>query len=239
MPTKSSQYYNFTFRPSLIEYQKYHDDFIKGFKGKFGKEKYLISKEKGSGDIENHLQGFIELNKEKRADTFRNSFNKIIGNMDLSYPKVALKITPIVRDVAVCQGYILKEIQADEIEDFISGDFPTLLHKGYDVEYLLKVYKDYNELNNRKKLIIDKVRVNARNMYVVYNNYLDMNADKIKQYGYCLSKTKDVEFIIKRMIQDGYYCFDLLLNKPRFRRMAQELSLISNDDIGDGKKRII
>ena len=128
--------------------------------------------------------------------------------MDIAYPKVALKITPIIRDVAICQGYILKEIQADKLEEFISGDFPTLLNKGYDVEYLLKVYKDYKQLNNRKKLIIDKVRVNARNMYVVYNNYLDMNADKIKEYGYNISKPKDVEFIIKRMIQDGYYSFN-------------------------------
>ncbi len=235
MPTKTSQYYNFTFRPTLSEYNQYQAEFIFQFMLMFVKQKYLISKERGSGDVENHLQGFIELDKPKRADTFRKSFEKIIKKMVISHPKVALKITPIIRDVSICQGYILKELQADEV----SGEFPTLINKGYSIEYLLKVDSDYKQLNNRKKAIVDKVRVNARNMYVVYNNYVEMNKAKIKKYGYDLSKSKDVEFVIKRMIQDGYYCFDLLLNKPRFVRMAQELSLLSNDDIGDGKARII
>ncbi len=234
MPTKTSQYYNFTFRPTLSEYNQYQAEFIFQFLLKFIKHKYLISHEKGTGDVFNHLQGFIELDTPKRADTFRKSFEKIIKKMVISHPKVALVITPIIRDVSICQGYILKELQADEV----SGEFPTLINKGYSIEYLLKVDSEYKELNNRKKTIVDKVRVNARNMYVVYNNYLEMNKAKIKKYGYDLSKSKDVEFVIKRMIQDGYYCFDLLLNKPRFVRIAQELSLLSNDDIGDGKRRI-
>ncbi len=206
MPTKSSQYYNFTFRPKLAEFSKYCDEFVELFRTKYKKEKYLISKEKGTGDVVNHLQGFIELNKEERADKFRVKFNKIISKMDISYPKVALKITPIIRDVSICQGYILKELLADEV----SGEFPTLINEGYSIEYLLKVQSEYNELNNKKKVIIDKIRVNARNMYVVYNNYIDINKEKIKKYGYDLSLSKDVEFVIKRMIQDGYYCFDLL-----------------------------
>ncbi len=234
MPTKSSQYYNFTFRPTLEEYTKYNKSFLKFFRAKFGKEKYLIAHEKGTGTVFNHLQGFIELKTKKRADTFRKSFNKIIETMEISYPKVALKVTPIIRDVSICQGYILKEIDADRE----GGNFPTLINQGYSMEYLLKVDKDYKELNNRKKVIIDKVRVNARNMYVIYSNYVIINREKIDKYGYNLFKPSDVQFVIKRMVQDGYYCFDLLLNKKRFERMAQEIALIHNDDIGDGKKRL-
>lgn len=238
MPTKKSQYFNFTFRPTLKEFDEYQELFLKNFKKKFKKEKYLISMEKGTGTVHNHFQGFIELIKEKRADTFRTTFNGVIKDFNLAYPKVALKITPIVRDVSICMGYILKEIEAGKIEDFLSGDCPQLLNKGYSIEYLLQVDKDYKELNNNKKIIIDKVRVNARNFYIIYCNYVDINKSKILEYGYDLRKTKDTEFVMKRMVQDGYYCFDLLLNPKRFTNIAMNVCLLYNDDIGDGKKRI-
>ncbi len=239
MPTKKSQCYNFTFRPSLQEWDKYKESFLKNFQKQFGKEKYLISQEKGTSEVYNHFQGFIELTKEKRADTFRTAFHRVIKDFIIAYPKVALKITPIVRDVSICQGYILKEIQADKIEDFISGDFPILINQGYSIEYLLQVNKDYESLTNDKKLILDKVRVNARNFYVIFTRYVEVNTDKIKEYGYDLRKTKDTEFLMKRMVQDGYYCFDLLLNPKRFTNIAMNVSLLYNDDIGDGKKRIM
>ncbi len=235
MPTQTSQYYNFTFRPTSTEFEKYHESFLNSFKKKFKGAKYLVSYEKGTADVNNHLQGFLELTKEKRADTFRKTFTALIKDYDISYPKVALKITPIIRDVSICQGYILKELLADEV----SGEFPTLINKGYTIEYLLKVNEAYKALNNQKKMIIDKIRVNTRNIYIIYCNYVDGNKLKISKYGYDLRKTKDTEFVLKRMVQDGYYCFDLLLNKHRFINIAMNITLLYNDDIGDGKKRII
>lgn len=235
MPTKTSQYFNFTFRPTLSEFSKYNEEFITKFEKKFKCDKYLISYEKGNSDVINHLQGFIELRKEKRADSFRKTFNSLIKGYDISYPKVALKITPVIRDVSICQGYILKELQADEV----SGEFPSLINKGYSIEYLLKVDSDYKKLTITKKVIVDKIRVNSRNFYVIFKNYVENNKEKIKKYGYDTKKTKDIEFIVRRMVQDGYYCFDLLLNPKRFTNICMNVGLIHNDDIGDGKKRII
>ncbi len=214
MPTKTSQYYNFTFRPTLKEFDTNQELFINNFKKQYKNEKYIVSREKGNSTIPNHFQGFIELRSEKRADTFRKSFNRIINKMDISYPKVALKITPIIRDVQVCQGYILKEIQAGEA----SGQFQDVIQQGYSVEYLLKVQQQYKELTLEKKQVLDKVRIKISNIYIIYSNYISLNKEKLKNYD--LENCNDIQEILKHMCKDGYYMFDLLLNKHKLKRIS-------------------
>ncbi len=231
MPTKTSQYFNFTFRPTSEEFRKYNEDWLDKFQRKFSKEKYLVSYEKGTADDFNHLQGFIEFRKNKRADTLRKSFDLIMKDMTISYPKVALKVSPVIRDVSICQGYILKEYKTDDLDKIINN--------GYEMDYLINLHDSYLKSTIVKKLKVDKIRVNSRNFYVVYCNYVEGHKEVIKKYGYNLGKTKDTEFVMKRMVQDGYYMFDLLLNPKRFTNIAMNVCLLYNDDIGDGQKRII
>jgi len=229
MPCKKSSCFNLTFRPKLVEFEKVKESFLSKLQSKLKKEKYIFSFEKGSSDVINHIQGFIELSKEKRADTFRKSINALIKDYDITYPKVALKITPVIRDVSVCQGYILKECK----------DLEKVSFQGYSLEYLLKVQKEYLTMTISKKVKVDKIRVNSRNFFIVFSNYVEANAEKIGKYGYDLKTTADIKVVIKRMVQDGYYCFDLLLNEKRFTNIAMNICLLYNDDLGDGKSRIL
>lgn len=211
MPTNSSMCFNFTFRPSIQEFEKYKDVFLDSFKTFSKNYKFIVSGEKGSSDLINHYQGFIELNKEERADKFRIKFaKKVIGSIVLAYPKVALKISPVLRDVKTCQGYILKEYTG------VTDD--NIVMSGYSLEYLLKVQKDYKELSLVRKIPLDKVRVNYRNLYIIYTNYTTLHTDKLKNYD--KENCANIVEIIKHMVKDGYYCFDMLLNKKKLKRIS-------------------
>ncbi len=103
MPCLSALCYSVSFHPQIKEWNDYKETFLNNFKLFCKKYKYIISTEKGSQNYYTHYQGFIELNKEKRSDAFKKSaFNKLLKNIELSYPNTALKLTSIIRDVSGC-----------------------------------------------------------------------------------------------------------------------------------------
>ncbi len=227
MPSKNSSCYSITFRPTYDEYRKYNEDFIDRIQKKFVKSKFILSHEKGNANEYNHIQGFIEFKKSKRADTLRKTFNdKILKDMEISYPKVALKISAISRDVKLCQGYTLKE-QSIQLDKVITN---------YDTEYLLECRKYYLNLSDEKKAKVDKIKVNIRCYPEVFNNYLKANLDRMvgvlfdeipvpfKPTGIQVAK------ITGMMGQDGYYMLPLMISRD-FDKMCDYISSIYTETL--------
>lgn len=227
MPSKNSSCYSITFRPTYEEYRKYNEQFCDNIQRKFNKAKFILSHEKGNNEEYNHIQGFIEFSKDKRADTLRKQFNKfIIKDMDISYPKVALKVSPISRDVKLCQGYTLKEQ---------SIDLPKTIHN-YEVDYLLECRQYYLNLSNEKKAKVDKIKVNIRSYPEVFNNYVLANMDKFVGILYDEAPPKfmptglQVAKITGLMGQDGYYVLPLMISRD-FDKMCDYISNIYTDTL--------
>ncbi len=229
MPSKNSSCYSITFRPTYDEYRKYNEDFIDRIQKKFHQAKFILAHEKGNSDEYNHIQGFIEFKKDKRADTLRKTFKDyILKNMEISYPKVALKVSPISRDVKLCQGYTLKE-QSKALDNITTN---------YDTEYLLECREYYLNLSNEKKAKVDKIKVNIRCFPEVFDNYLKSNIDKF--VGVCFDEvpTKfkptgiQVAKITGLMGQDGYYMLPLMISKD-FDKMCDYIANVYSETLPD------
>lgn len=220
MPTASSTCFSITFRPTFDEFNKYHEDFMDKIEKNY--DKYIFCYEKGSGDEINHLQGFMEFNKEKVANNFRKEFDrKIMKDFNIGHPKVALKITPIKRDVNVCIGYVLKE----------QSDLSTILQCGFDNETLQKLQKDYLEVMKEKKMKSDKQRISLRNIHVLMEEYI-----KIKQIDIVEIEEKDVRRILGLMGNDGY-CL-LPLTQRGFSHTVRYLTAYFNTGLEDYFKNL-
>ncbi len=205
MPSIASTCFNVSFHPELEEYNNYHQLFLDRIKAKY--DRYIFTHEKGSKTYYNHLQGFIQLVKEVRADNFRNGFNKhIMKDMSLSHPKIALKIKPVKNDVKRCQAYPLKEVE----------DFDEVIYNGYELQYLLEIQEWYNSLASEKKVKIDRVRVSLKNIHIIIENRLSMfnikPTDKASSPYHRYSE-KQILNAFNECGNDGYYLLPILLRK--------------------------
>lgn len=226
MPCSKSSCYNFTFRPTIEEFDEYHKDFVDKFTDKFNKYKYIISYEKGKSDIHNHIQGFIDMSKEVRSDNLRKTFNKIISEYNLKNKDIAMKVKPVVRDAETCAGYILKEYEDIENNEFI-------LYNGYSIEYLLELREKYLKLSLDKKQVIDKVRVNIRNLPEIFRNYYNLHKSDIDETiegDINNLDNEDVKKILLMMGQTDYYVLPIILSRD-FDKIVKYLRLYIKNEL--------
>lgn len=208
MPTASSDAYSITFRPTIDEFMDYHSDFMDRVASAYPKAKYILSYEKAGGDSPNHIQGFIHLERNIRADSFRRSFSsKITSDMVIAHPDIAIKLNPITRDVETCIGYTLKE----------QKDLSEVRYRGYEEHYLLQCKEVYRVKTADKRSKMDKVKVNMRCLPEVVKRYFDVHYDKLSiEHGLSKRETLDsvdVYKVLCSMGQDDYYMMPIILSK--------------------------
>ncbi len=164
MPCKSSECFSVSYHPNIDEFTESKTSFVDNFKNYLkSPNKYILVPEKGKQNYYSHYQGWIGFDKEKRADTVRTSFNTVVmKNIEVSYLKTALKIVPITRDVKLCQGYCLKELEL--------GSFDTVISNLAE-EKLLECQKYYKEYKENKSVGMDKTRVNRSNIKPIFLKY--------------------------------------------------------------------
>ncbi len=215
MPSVQAQCYSISFHPIMSEWIQYKDLFLKQFEMKCKTYKVILVKEKGSKDVFTHYQGFIDCQKEVRADTLRISFHKmVLKDMEIGFPKVALKITPVTRDVKYCQGYTLKETN-DALTSVVKSDYS-------DDE--LVSFKDYHAGEVYKKNVHkDKFRVNLRNLPEIFKRYCEANDLTVRTF-------EEVASTIGKMGQEDYYMMPIILAK-NYKRIVSYLKFYMNDDL--------
>ncbi len=200
MPSPPSQCYSLSFHPELQEFYECKQVFLDNFKKFVKKAQAIITLEKGSKNEYTHYQGFIEYDKERRADTVRKSaFNMLLKGIEVNYPKVALKLTSVTRDVKYCQGYCLKET---------NDDLKGLAHSSYPRAYLMEAKRYHAMQLKEKKVKGDKFRVNTRNLSQVFKTYCEVNSIEITKEKGCIAR------IIGRMAQDDY-CMMAIVTKSK------------------------
>lgn len=233
MPTASSNVYSITFRPTIDEFMDYHSDFMDRVASAYPKAKYVLSYEKAGGDSANHIQGFIHIERNVRADSFRRSFQtKVIGDMVIAHPDVAVKLNPITRDVESCIGYTLKE----------QKDLSGVVYKGYEEHYLLECKEVYRVKSADKRVKMDKVKVNMRCLPEIVKRYCDVYYDKLSsKHG--LSKRDqmdsfDVYKVLCAMGQDDYYMMPIILSKD-IDKVCLYLKLYLTGKLIEGGEQLI
>lgn len=220
MPTASSTCFSITFRPTFDEFNKYNEEFLDRIQKNY--DKYIFCYEKGTGEQVNHLQGFIEFNKEKVANNFRKEFDKkIMKNFDISHPKVALKISPIKRDVNTVMGYVLKE----------QTDLSSILQQGFNNEQLEKLQQDYKACVLEKKMKSDKHRISLRNIHIIMEDYIKNKYPDLTELDESM-----VRKILGQMGNDGY-CL-LPLTQRGFSHTVRYLTAYFNTGLEDYFKNL-
>jgi len=135
------------------------------------------------------------LGKDIRADSFRKTcYNALLEGIELSFPRTALKITPITRDVKACQGYVLKE--TPESLAGIEAHTYTQAELEEFKEYYLKAKAS-------KNVNLDKIRVSNKNLNIVFRNYVKHKNIEIRNSTNVLRALVDME-------QDNYYMMPFL-----------------------------
>ncbi len=220
MPCKSSTCYSVSYHPNMDEFQETKALFKKQFAQHYSKDEYILVPEKGSNQYHNHYQGFIKFTNEKRADAVRKSFNtQVMKDIEVSDIKIALKITPITRDVKLCQGYCLKELKDGYLNDVISNFGENVLVEGQ--EY-------YKNIQKTKKTKIDKNRINKRNIHLIFKRFYEANEEKYgkKEILVELPITTIIK-VLADMIEDGYWMGAIALS-PDFHHTVDYLHSIIN-----------
>ncbi len=195
MPSTTSLCYSISFHPSIEEWGEYKQAFLTNFKKKY--KKYIIVPEKGNKNYYSHYQAFVEFDKECRADTVRKSaYNILLKDIEISYPRIALKLTPITRDVKCCQGYTLKETD-EEMKNVIST---------YDSKYLVECKNYYLDSVNIKRVGKDKQRLTLKNLPEIFRVFVEVNKVTLKT-------VKDVDGVFAQMGIEDYYVLPILLRR--------------------------
>ncbi len=170
MPCKSSEAFSVSYHPDITEFTETKTSFKENFKKFMNTDKYILVPEKGKQTYITHFQIWIGFEKERRADTLRKSFNTVVmKEIEVAYLKTALKIVPITRDVKLCQGYCLKELELGSFDSVISN-----LTKGE----LLECQKYYKDFQANKSVKGDKTRVNRTNIKPIFLKYFYQNHKK-------------------------------------------------------------
>lgn len=208
MPTKKSDLFSITFRPTYEEFTKYSDLLMIRIKENYSK--YVLTKEKGKGSVVNHYQMFITTLKEVRADNFRNTFKKkIMKDIILQNYNVALKIKPVITNKSSVVGYSLKE--------YNGIDEKNVIYKGYTLDNLLSLQDEYKELSKTNKIRIDRCRINIKNLPNLTQNYYQLHKDNydidtIDGFQLLFTET-DIKTILNDMANDGYYLLPIFTNR--------------------------
>ncbi len=197
MPTQTVESFSISFHPTLKEWKQYKQIFLDRILESYNKSKYIIATEHGNQNYPTHYQINITLSKARRADSFRNQFNKYVTHdMEFEHPKIALKIVPITRDVDFQKGYCLKECH--NLENVISN---------LSEETLLEFSKYYTSAKLKKKTKLDRTRLNQRNIHILFETYYkENNPNWIEQE---VPRKKVISYLAK-MSQEGYYLGSIL-----------------------------
>ncbi len=195
MPCKKSEAFSVSYHPNIEEFKETKTSFVENFKKYISlPDKYILVPEKGKQNYHNHYQSWIGFEKEKRADTFRKSFHTVVmKDIEVSYLKTALKIVPITRDVKLCQGYCLKELETGKFSSVISN-----LTEGE----LLECQKYYKEFQMNKSVNMDKTRVNRANIKEIFLKYYYIKNKK--RFLVDVDRLKIIE-ILAEMDDNGYW----------------------------------
>ncbi len=215
MPCQSSTAYNISFHPTIDEFKESGCLFIDNIVACYSKDDYLMVKEKGRNNYYTHYQGVVRFDKEKRADKFRQSFHtKIMKDIEVSDLKIALKVTPITKDVLMCVGYCLKEE-----EDL----YKSTMTSNMSQDYLEKAHKYYIDYSVKKSFKGDKVRVNKRNIHILTRKYYELNKKRYvshvsDKYVNAIEKIQKYDrplmmLLLADMAMDGYWIGNVLLAK--------------------------
>ncbi len=218
MPSPKSQYYSLSFHPELKEFYECKSVFLDNFKKFVKKAQAILVLEKGSKDEYTHYQGFLEFDKEKRADSLKKSaFNMLLKGIEVNYPKVALKLTSVTRDVKYCQGYCLKETN-DELQGVAYSSYPRAYQKEAKRYHAMQL--------KEKKVKGDKFRVSTRNLPQVFKTYCEVNGIEITNNSKC------IPIIIGRMANDDYCMMSIVTkSKKQFFDMCEYLFAYMKNDM--------
>ncbi len=226
MPCTNSNAYSVSFHPSIDEFRECKVLFLKQFKLLYQDiPEYILTPEKGNADYFTHYQGFIVFEKERRSSDVRKQFmNKVLKDIEIDCIKIALKITPITRDVMMCRGYPLKELVS------LHDTNTNLTDK-----VLLEAQLYYLKFKNEKKMRGDKIKVNNRNLGVIFMKYYTNHLDGAKQKEKDFLKQKkytpaDVMLVLSNMDRDGYYISNILMGK-NIDVTVEYLTAKLNDDV--------
>ncbi len=195
MPCKKSEAFSVSYHPDIDEFTETKTTFKENFKNYINlPDKYILVPEKGKQTYFNHFQGWIGFEKEKRADTLRKSFNTVVmKGIEVAYLKTALKIVPITRDIKLCQGYCLKELELGKFDSVISN-----LTEGV----LLECQKYYKEFQENKAVKLDKSRVNRTNIKHIFLKYFNIHYKKQMLIDI---ERPEITKILSEMDDNGYW----------------------------------
>ncbi len=206
MPCKSSESYSVSYHPSIEEYTETKTRFIENFEKQFKEDKYILVPEKGKQTYSNHFQIWIGFEKEKRADSFRRSFHTMVmKNIEVSYLKTALRISPITRDVKLCKGYTLKELELGGFDSVISNLSDSVL---------LDCQKYYKQHQENKSVQGDRTRINKNNIKHIFLKYFKMKHKKVPLID--IDRLKIIETLAE-MDDNGYWLGSIVTGRELSR----------------------
>lgn len=195
-----------TFRPTYEEFVKYKSTFLENFVKKWKKHDYLIVPESANQDTANHYQIFLD--SDARPDSIKRTLRiTILKGIELTNFKIAVKVKKIKTNYHGVIGYCMKE-QLD-----CSKITTNMNHT-----LLLQYRDDYLKLSAEKRMKVDKVRVNIRNLPDIFCSYVKSNHDRLLDdnivgNGKFNYRDHDVKVIFLDMLQNGYAMLPVLLNR--------------------------
>ncbi len=195
---KEYESYSITYRPYQLEFDNTEENFVEVFHKKFKKDdnKYIISRESAGKERPNHLQIYLRLSKPRRQDKMKKTLLNIVKDYELTSDKVALRVNGISRDESFSIGYVVKEY-----EDYNEMDIYNL-----STDELDKAKEYYLDSIKNKKLSIDRVRINNKNICDCIDNYISHNP-MLRRDKY---SNRDIRKILGVMGNEGYYILPLL-----------------------------
>ncbi len=215
--------YSITIRPRLATYMKMDElQFVQPF-FKLKYDGYILAKEKGKEDYENHYQIYLRTKKPTRSDAIRRSimtlFNKNLP-LDEDEKRTTVKVKQIKTNLLGVIGYPLKEKGTIQIYN-ISKERQEEALKHYenhkkDTEYDGKNY----------------FRINNKNFHKKTEGFIMEHEQFYKEQGDY--ESDDVDSIFSEMLNKGYYLTTFLNSRNYKERRSYVLHYLNRQ----GEKHI-
>ncbi len=210
MPNIQSEAFTISYHPEMGEFIESKQLFVRQLEQAFKKDKYLIVEEKGNSKYVTHFQGLVKCTKTRRSDSFRRSFfNLVLKDIELSCPKIAVKLVPVTRDFKCALGYPLKELKGKVDNDNVITNF--------DIPELLEAQEYYKTLKIKKRMAGDKIRVNTRNLHVICKKYFEAHKDSYDTGTQVNGKLKisrgKVIRLLADMTDEGYWIGNIVTDR--------------------------
>lgn len=207
-----------TFRPTIDEFEKYHEEFIENFTRKFQEEKYCIVYEKGNSDDYNHLQ--IYLGKQYSDNKgLKRGITRICKNMEFTNTNIALRCKNILNNEIGVIGYTLKET---------NNTLDNVIYNKFTIEELKEYKHKYLQLSIDKQINKDKKFIKINNIHIIYKRYLLRNLDKyninnIEELKHNINFNNLTRNILHHMICEEYEGFNLLYKSDKLDEIIYKL----------------